>query len=41
MPAFDLDACISQLMRKQLLHETLLREICEKTKEVSSIMSCG
>lgn len=34
MPAFDLDACIAQLMRKQLLHETLLREICEKTKEV-------
>ncbi|CAE6510532.1 unnamed protein product [Rhizoctonia solani] len=31
---FDLDACIEQLLRKQLLHETLLREICEKTKEV-------
>jgi hypothetical protein len=32
--AFDLDACIEQLLRKQLLHEALLREICEKTKEV-------
>ncbi|KAF5380236.1 hypothetical protein D9757_008218 [Collybiopsis confluens] len=34
MAPFDLDACISQLLRKQLLHEALLREICEKTKEV-------
>jgi serine/threonine-protein phosphatase PPG1 len=34
MAPFDLDACIEQLMRKQLLHEALLREICEKTKEV-------
>jgi serine/threonine-protein phosphatase PPG1 len=32
--AFDLDQCIEQLLRKQLLHEALLREICEKTKEV-------
>lgn len=31
---FDLDQCIAQLLRKQLLHETLVREICEKTKEV-------
>ena len=31
---FDLDQCIAQLLRKQLLHETLIREICEKTKEV-------
>ena len=31
---FDLEACIKQLLRKQLLHEALLREICEKTKEV-------
>lgn len=31
---FDLDACIQKLLNKQLLHETLLREICEKTKEV-------
>lgn len=31
---FDLDQCIAQLLRKQVLHETLLREICEKTKEV-------
>jgi hypothetical protein len=34
MAPFDLDACIQQLLRKQLLHEVLLREICEKTKEV-------
>jgi hypothetical protein len=34
MAPFDLDACIQQLLRKQLLHEALLREICEKTKEV-------
>jgi serine/threonine-protein phosphatase PPG1 len=32
--AFDLDQCIEQLLRKQLLHEALLREICEKAKEV-------
>lgn len=34
MAPFDLDACIQQLLRKQLLHEALLREICAKTKEV-------
>lgn len=34
MAPFDLDACIQKLLRKQLLHEALLREICEKTKEV-------
>ena len=34
MAPFNLDACIDQLLRKQLLHEALLREICEKTKEV-------
>ncbi|KAI0948979.1 hypothetical protein AcW1_008703 [Taiwanofungus camphoratus] len=34
MAPFDLDACIQQLLRKQLLHQALLREICEKTKEV-------
>ncbi|KAJ7747246.1 Metallo-dependent phosphatase-like protein [Mycena metata] len=34
MAPFDLDACIAQLLRKQLLHETVLREICTKTKEV-------
>lgn len=34
MAPFDLDACIEQLLRKQLLHEALLREICEKAKEV-------
>ena len=34
MAPFNLDACIEQLLNKQLLHEALLREICEKTKEV-------
>ncbi|KAJ7761024.1 Metallo-dependent phosphatase-like protein [Mycena metata] len=34
MAPFDLDQCIQQLLRKQLLHETVLREICAKTKEV-------
>jgi serine/threonine-protein phosphatase PPG1 len=34
MGAFDLDARIEQLIQKQLLGEALLREICEKTKEV-------
>ncbi|KAL1695007.1 Metallo-dependent phosphatase-like protein [Schizophyllum commune] len=34
MAPFDLDACIQRLLKKQLLHEALLREICEKTKEV-------
>ena len=34
MAPFDLDACIQQLLKKQLLHEALQREICEKTKEV-------
>lgn len=34
MAPFDLDACIEQLRNKQLLGEALLREICEKTKEV-------
>jgi serine/threonine-protein phosphatase PPG1 len=34
MAPIDLDACISQLFNKQLLHEALLREICEKTKEI-------
>lgn len=32
--AFDLDACIARLLQKQLLGEALLREICEKTKEL-------
>lgn len=31
---FDLDQCIAQLLQKQVLHESLIREICEKTKEV-------
>lgn len=34
MAPFNLDACIDQLLEKQLLHEALIREICEKTKEV-------
>lgn len=34
MAPFDLDACIERLRNKQLLGEALLREICEKTKEV-------
>ncbi|RSH77929.1 putative serine/threonine protein phosphatase [Apiotrichum porosum] len=34
MAPFDLDACIDRLRDKQLLGEALLREICEKTKEV-------
>lgn len=34
MAPFNLDACIAQLLKKQLLHETVLKEICEKTKEV-------
>ncbi|KZO95659.1 Metallo-dependent phosphatase [Calocera viscosa TUFC12733] len=31
---FDLDHCIQQLLQKRLLGEPLVREICEKTKEV-------
>lgn len=34
MAPFNLDECIEKLLRKQLLGEPLLREICEKTKEV-------
>ena len=34
MAPFNLDACIDQLLEKQLLHEALIREICEKAKEV-------
>lgn len=30
----DLDGAISQLLRKKLLGEALLKEICEKTKEL-------
>ena len=32
--AFDLDACIEKLLNKQLLVDTLIKEICEKTKEL-------
>ena len=43
MAPFDLDACIAQLLRKQLLHEALLREICEKTNQRSAHarVQCG
>lgn len=34
MAPFDLDLCIEQALQKKLLGEALLREICEKTKEV-------
>jgi serine/threonine-protein phosphatase PPG1 len=34
MAPFNLDQCIEQAFKKQLLGEALLREICEKTKEV-------
>ena len=34
MAPFDLDQCIEQAFKKHLLSEALLREICEKTKEV-------
>ncbi|KAJ7019998.1 Metallo-dependent phosphatase [Mycena alexandri] len=34
MAPFDLDQAIELLLRKQILHETLLREVCTKTKEV-------
>ena len=34
MAPFDLDACIDSLRDRKLLGEALLREICEKTKEV-------
>lgn len=32
--ALDLDACIEKLLNKQLLVDTLLKEICERTKEL-------
>ncbi|KAI9592349.1 Metallo-dependent phosphatase [Syncephalis fuscata] len=31
---FDLDSCISTLMKRNLLAESVIREICAKTKEV-------
>ena len=31
---FDLDLCISHVLQKRVLAESLVREICEKTKEV-------
>lgn len=34
MVVFDIDDCIAKLLQKRLLGEALLREICEKTKEV-------
>ena len=32
--ALDLDACIEKLLNKQLLVDTILKEICERTKEL-------
>jgi len=32
--AFSLDECIEKLLTKQLLVEALIKEICEKTKEL-------
>lgn len=32
--AFSLDECIEKLLMKQLLVEALIKEICEKTKEL-------
>lgn len=34
MGNLDLDACIEQLLKKQLLAEPLVKEICEKAKEL-------
>lgn len=31
---FDLELCIEQVLQKQLLADVLIREICEKTKEI-------
>ena len=31
---FQLDECIDRLMKKELLAETAIREICEKSKEI-------
>lgn len=30
----DLDACIEKLLGKQLLLDSVLKELCEKTKEL-------
>lgn len=32
--ALDLDACIEKLLNKQLLVDTIIKEVCEKTKEL-------
>ncbi|TIA73392.1 hypothetical protein E3P92_01647 [Wallemia ichthyophaga] len=34
MPYLDLDVCIEKLLKKQLLGEALIKEICERTKQV-------
>ncbi|KAJ3289927.1 putative serine/threonine protein phosphatase [Blyttiomyces sp. JEL0837] len=34
MPSWDLDAFISRLYQRELLDEHIIRELCEKTKEV-------
>lgn len=33
-PSIDLDACIAQLYKKQLLAESLIEAICAKAKEM-------
>jgi serine/threonine-protein phosphatase PPG1 len=34
MVALDLDTCLERLYKKQLLAECVLKEICERTKEL-------
>lgn len=34
MPVLDLDACLEKLYKKQLLAECVIKEICERTKEL-------
>lgn len=34
MAILDLDACLEKLYKKQLLAECVIKEICEKTKEL-------
>lgn len=34
MVALDLDACLERLYKKQLLAECVLKELCERTKEL-------
>jgi hypothetical protein len=32
--AFDIDECISRLLQKQVLGEAVIKEVCEKVKEL-------